>query len=100
MRAKKVTNICSTISPKRGNGKVRVEVWEDEHGNVTRYNLAYINHAINSKDNGRVIGYDHAHGIHHRHYLGKTEEVDYRGFGNIKARFGRDLASILKGKPL
>lgn len=78
---------------------MRYEIWEDEHGNVTRYNLAYINHAIYSKDNGRVLGYDNAHGIHHRHFMGKTEDVVYRGFGDIRARFNRDLSLLLKGGP-
>lgn len=75
---------------------MRYEVWADEHGTVTRYNLAYINPSIYQKDNGRVFGYDNAHGVHHRHYMGKTEEITYRGFGDIQARFNRDLASLLK----
>lgn len=96
MPVKKTTNKCSTISPKRGNGKVRYEIWEDEHGKVTRYNLAYINSSIYAKDNGRVFGYDNAHGIHHRHYMGKTETIAYQGFGDVRARFNRDLESLLE----
>lgn len=30
----------------------------DRAGKVTRYNLTYINHAVFSGDNGRVIGDD------------------------------------------
>lgn len=41
--------------------------------------------------------YDNAHGVHHRHYMGKAEEIIYRGFGDIRARFDRDLASLFKG---
>jgi len=82
---------------KEGKWKVRYEVWEDKHGKVTRYNLAYINPLIHPKDNGRVFGYDNAHGVHHRHYMGKAEEIIYRGFGDIRARFNRDLASLFKG---
>lgn len=76
---------------------MRVEVWKDEFGNVVQYNLTYINHAIYSKDNGRVLGYDNAHGAHHRHYKGKVEAISYKGLGQIKARFNRDLANLLGG---
>ena len=38
---------------------------------VTRYNLAYINHATCHVDNGRVLGFDNAHELHHKHYMGK-----------------------------
>jgi hypothetical protein len=35
------------ISDKRGNGKLRREIWVDSiTGKVTRYNLAYINHRL------------------------------------------------------
>lgn len=67
MRKVKTTDKSSTISPKRGNGIVRHEIWADELG----------------KDNGRVLGYDNAHGSH--------------GFVQIKARFNRDLENLLKG---
>jgi hypothetical protein len=33
--------------------------------------LAYINHSTFYKDNGRVVGYDNSHHVHHRHYMGK-----------------------------
>lgn len=28
----------------------------------------FLNHELYQGDNGRVIGYDNAHGYHHRHY--------------------------------
>lgn len=58
---------------KYGNGLLRREVWVNEQGQVSRYNLAYINHLIFSGDHGRVVGYDNAHGYHHRHYMGVME---------------------------
>ena len=46
-----------TISDRRGNGKLRREVWVDKAtGRVTRYNLAYINHKLFAGDNGRIVG--------------------------------------------
>lgn len=76
------------ISDKRGNGKLRREVWTDQStGVVTKYNLAYINHNIYSGDNGRVVGYDNAHDGHHRHYFGHVEPIDLVSFEDIEERF-------------
>lgn len=50
------------ITKRRGNGELRREVWVDAKRSVARYNLAYINHELYRGDNGRVIGYDNAHG--------------------------------------
>jgi len=61
---------------------------------VVRYNLAYINHAIQSDDNGRVVGYDNAHGYHHRHCLGTVEPVDFVSFEDVEARFEQDWIAI------
>ncbi|MBN9331686.1 MAG: transcriptional regulator [Comamonas sp. SCN 67-35] len=86
------------ISDKRGNGRLRREVWVDEKGKVTRYNLAYINHNLHAGDNGRVVGYDNAHGYHHRHYFGTEEPVDFVSFEDIEARFEQDWIA-LKDRP-
>jgi len=70
---RKIIDESFTLSRKRGNGILRREVWVDEEGHVVRYNLAYINHALYAGDHGRVLGYDNAHGHHHRHYFGMVE---------------------------
>ena len=70
MSDKKLIDESHVISAKRGNGMLRREVWVDERGKITRYNLAYINAQLFSGDNGRIIGFDNAHGYHHRHYYG------------------------------
>jgi len=54
----KVIDDLHYITPRRGNGQLRREVWVNSDGHVTRYNLAYINHALHGGDNGRVVGYD------------------------------------------
>ena len=54
----KVIDEVHHISRKHGNGQLRREVWVGAGGRVTRYNLAYISHALHSGDNGRVVGYD------------------------------------------
>jgi hypothetical protein len=94
MSEKKIVDETFTISRKRGNGLLRREVWVDHHGKVVRYNLAYISHAIYSGDNGRVIGYDNAHGHHHRHHMGEIEPVDFKGFEDIETRFEQDWLAI------
>ncbi|BCA64640.1 toxin-antitoxin system TumE family protein [Fluviibacter phosphoraccumulans] len=86
------------ISDKRGNGKLRREVWVDAQGKVVRYNLAYINHHLFQGDNGRVIGYDNAHGVHHRHYFGGVSPVDFVSFDDIEDRFEADWSALGSGQ--
>jgi hypothetical protein len=94
MPERKIIDETFTISRKRGNGLLRREVWVDRQGHVVRYNLAYINHTIHSGDNGRVVGYDNAHGYHHRHYMGKVEEVEFNEFEDVEARFEQDWITL------
>jgi hypothetical protein len=91
----KIIDESHKISDKRGNGKLRREVWIDEFTKkVTRYNLAYINHHIYPGDNGRVVGYDNAHDGHHRHYLGTVEPIEFISFEDIEDRFEQDWLTI------
>lgn len=87
MSDKKIIDEKHIISSKKGNGTLRREVWVDDKGHVTRYNLAYINHALFSDDNGRIIGFDNAHGYHHRHYYGKVETVTFTSFSETELLF-------------
>ena len=77
-----------------GNGKLREEIWQDMAGQVVRYNLAFINHFMYRGDNGRVLGYDVAHGHHHRHFMGEVEEIDFPGYQNLSRRFFREVAAL------
>jgi hypothetical protein len=90
MADRKIVDDSHKISDKRGNGQLRREIWVDEQGQVTRYNLAYINHRLYQGDNGRVVGYDNAHDGHHRHYFGVVESISFIGFEDIEERFERD----------
>lgn len=63
---------------------------------VTRYNLAYINHVIFQGDNGRVLGFDNAHGYHHRHYKGRVEPVEFRSYEDTLERFKQEWLKIVK----
>ena len=95
MPDKKVTDELHKISDKRGNGRLRREIWVDAvTGKITRYNLAYINHCMHAGDNGRVIGYDNAHDGHHRHYFGVVEPVIFVSFADIEERFEHDWIAL------
>jgi hypothetical protein len=83
----KIINEQHVISTKKGNGILRREVWVDSEGKITRYNLAYINHKLFSGDNGRVIGFDNAHGYHHRHYFGNVEAVNFISYEDTEVLF-------------
>ena len=96
MVGRKVIDETFKISDKRGNGALRREVWVDARGRVTRYNLAYIHHRLHSGDNGRVIGYDNAHGYHHRHTFGRVEAIEFVCFEDIEARFEGDWIALRK----
>jgi len=95
-RLVKAVDETHEISRRRGNGKLRREAWVDARGRVARYNLAYINHDIHHGDNGRVIGYDSQHGVHHRHYMGQMTTVRFSSFEDIEARFEAETAQFLK----
>lgn len=84
------------LSKAKGGGMLRREIWVDHEGRVVRYNLAYINHRIYAGDNGRVLGYDSAHGSHHRHFKGETVAVNFKRFERIEARFQQEWSRLMK----
>jgi hypothetical protein len=94
----KVSDDSWSLSSKNGNGVLRREVWVDEMGRVVRYNLAYINHRIFQGDNGRVVGYDNAHGFHHRHFMGVVEPVEFKSFEDLEERFQADWIAFRSKK--
>lgn len=94
MADKKIIDETYFIAEKRGNGQLRREVWVDSRGRVTRYNLAYSNHRVFQRDNGRVVGYDNAHDGHHRHYMGLIEPIDFTSFEDVQACFERDWTAF------
>lgn len=77
---------------------LRREIWVDDAGRVTRYNLAYINPLWYGGDNGRVLGYDNAHGRHHRHFMGAVTPVSFSGFAQIENRFQIEWQGLMEEK--
>jgi hypothetical protein len=85
------------LKPKSGGGILSYAVWgyrEAGRTVVTRYNLAYINHAVFAGDNGRVLGYDNAHGYHHRHWMGQVEPVDFLSYEATLERFQQEWQAL------
>lgn len=83
-----------SISSKKGNGVLTRKIWEDDNKNITRYSLAYINLNITQDDNGRVLGYDNAHGYHHKHLLGNITPIEFTSFEDIEARFEKEYEEL------
>ena len=86
------------LKPKSGGGLLSYEVFgyvEKDKSVVTRYNLAYINHAIYQGDNGRVLGFDNAHGQHHRHYMGEIEAIKFVSYKATQERFQQEWLEIV-----
>lgn len=92
MPEKKIVDETYKLSRKRGT--LRREVWIDDSSQVSRYNLAYINHNLFQGDNGRVVGYDNAHDGHHRHYFGVVEALDFISFEDVEERFENDWLAL------
>ena len=85
-----------TKIPARLGGGVLKEFVEQEipSGKLRRYALAYINSTIFAGDNGRVIGYDNAHGYPHRHNMGQITPEPDLPWKQIRARFEQEWREI------
>lgn len=94
MPDKKLIDESHVISTKKGNGILRREVWVDDKGTVTRYNLAYVNNRLFNDDNGRILGFDNAHGYHHRHYYGQVEAVNFISFEETEILFEKEWLAL------
>ncbi len=81
------------LSKKRGGGVLKEEVWY-EGAVVVKYSLAYINEAICAGDNGRVLGYDNGHGVHHRHFMGNVEKVKFTSYTDLARRFQAEVQQM------
>jgi hypothetical protein len=82
--------------PARLGGGVLKEFVEQEipSGKLRRYALAYINPAIYAGDNGRVLGYDNAHGFPHRHFMGIVTVEPALTWDEIRAKFDSEWKEI------
>lgn len=89
------------LKTKSGGGRLSYEVWGYKDRGVTivtRYNLAYINHAICQVDKGRVLGFDNAHDYHHRHFMGEVQAVEFTSYEATLERFQQEWLEIAKAR--
>jgi Family of unknown function (DUF6516) len=76
---------------------VTYEAWaEHKGGPIITYRMAYINPFQYGGDNGRVLGYDCAHGYHHRHFRGEVTAVEYVDFSTTYERFVAEVSELWK----
>jgi hypothetical protein len=96
----KVTDELAAIRCTAGIGAIREEVWKDADGKVVRYNLAFINFELFSGDNGRVLGYDTAHGSPHRHFAGTVEIIEPAEYDEVYDRFIAEVGKLKRRRKL
>lgn len=91
-REKRVDETCYLTGTRRG-ALLKEEVWF-EGDQLVRYSLAYINPRVCGLDNGRVLGYDNAHGYHHRHFMGKVESIGFESYEALVDRFQGEVHEL------
>ena len=77
-----------------GIGILREEVWVDAQEKVVRYNLAFLLPHSFRQDNGRVLGFDNAHNIHERHFMGTAAKVSFTNYAATARRFFRKAEAL------
>lgn len=75
-------------------GVIREEVWVGQNGKIVKYNLAFINHLLYSRDNGRTLAYDNAHGHHERHFKGEVEPYTFTSYEVLLNLFLEEVAAL------
>jgi hypothetical protein len=94
---RKVVDEVSPVRCAAGRGLIREEVWQDDDGEVARYNLAFINHFLMQGDNGRVLGYDNGPWLSSSAlFKGVTGPFDYRNYIAVFDRFVREVRELRK----
>jgi len=97
-RLRKIVDETTQVRCALGKGLIREEVWQDSRGAVAKYNLAFINHALCARDNGRVVGYDNNHGDHHRHFAGAAEKFAFISYKGLLERFLDEVRELRQEK--
>ena len=83
---------------RKGGVVVRIQTDYSRGGRLLRYSLALIDTHRTSVDSGRILGYDNAHGHHHRHGEGKVETVEFESYESIEKRFEAEVREYLESR--
>jgi hypothetical protein len=98
VRPRKAVDDIDQVRCRSGSyGFIREEVYVDAAAAVVKYNLVFIHPGLCQQDNGRVLGYDNAHGHHERHWMGSMQPVDFVSYEQTLRRF-LDEVEALKEK--
>lgn len=81
---------------RKGGVVVRIQADYSRTGRLLRYSMVLVDTHNPSADNGRVLGYDNAHGHHHRHFLGKVEPMELESYESIEKRFEAEVRQYLE----
>ena len=76
---------------------MEIRIWEvpksEDFPEGVKYSLVYIK--IDQEGAERVLGYDNERGKgHHRHYFGKEEVIEFRGWEELVRRFFEDVRRL------
>jgi hypothetical protein len=80
---------------RKGGVVVRIQADYSRSGRLLRYSMTLIDAHQGVPDEGRVLGYDNAHGQHHRHYQGNVEAVEFESYENTERRFEAEVRQYL-----
>jgi hypothetical protein len=69
-------------------------VYVDDAATVAKYNLVFLHHGLCQQDNGRVLGYDNAHGRHERHRMGSVQPVGFISCERTLRRFLHEVEAL------
>jgi hypothetical protein len=83
---------------RKGGVVVRIQTDYSRGGRLLRYSLAPIDTHRTGLDSGQVLGYDNAHGRHHRHYDGKAETIEFESYESVEERFEAEVREYLEDR--
>ncbi len=95
-KLRKITDYTTRLRCGGGIAVLREEVWVDSSGKVVQYNLALAAPHLSGVDNGRILGYDNAHGRHERHFMGDVTPAPFASYGVTARRFFREVEAWRK----
>ena len=74
-------------------GVIREETWS-QNGVVFKYILAFVVPSVQYQDNGRILGYDNAHGHAERHFKGTREQIAQASYDVVLERFLQEVTEL------
>jgi Family of unknown function (DUF6516) len=92
-RREKRVDETTYLTGRRRGAVLKEEAWY-EGDKLVKYSLAYIDPRVSSLDNGRVLGYDNTHDYHHRHFMGKIEDIQFEGYEALLDRFENEVYEL------